>query len=104
MLIDPTTLVQYAVPYFDIGNYFGQSISSTICLNFRTTIKTIRANRNEFITNWGVFYYCNAWNDNENKFLLYPVVVAVSAVTTFTTPFMVKLAIPFSEYLENITS
>jgi CPA2 family monovalent cation:H+ antiporter-2 len=27
MLIDPTTLVQYAVPaYFDIGNYFGQSI------------------------------------------------------------------------------
>ena len=31
---------------------------------------------------------------------LYPVVVAVSAVTTFTTPFMVKFATPFSEYLE----
>jgi CPA2 family monovalent cation:H+ antiporter-2 len=29
MLIDPTTLVQYAVPVLDIG-IFGQSISSTI--------------------------------------------------------------------------
>jgi CPA2 family monovalent cation:H+ antiporter-2 len=31
---------------------------------------------------------------------LYPIVVAVSAVTTFTTPFMVKFAVPFSVYLE----
>ncbi len=30
---------------------------------------------------------------------LYPIVVAVSAVTTFTTPFMVKLALPFSDFL-----
>jgi hypothetical protein len=26
---------------------------------------------------------------------LYPIVVAVSAITTFTTPFMVKMAVPF---------
>jgi CPA2 family monovalent cation:H+ antiporter-2 len=30
---------------------------------------------------------------------LYPIVVAVSAVTTFTTPFMVRYATPFSEFL-----
>jgi CPA2 family monovalent cation:H+ antiporter-2 len=30
MLIDPTTLVHVPCTYFDIGNYFGQSISSTI--------------------------------------------------------------------------
>jgi CPA2 family monovalent cation:H+ antiporter-2 len=31
---------------------------------------------------------------------LYPIIVAVSAVTAFTTPFMVKLSIPFAEFLE----
>jgi CPA2 family monovalent cation:H+ antiporter-2 len=31
---------------------------------------------------------------------LYPIVVAVSAITTFTTPFMVKFSTPFSNYLE----
>jgi CPA2 family monovalent cation:H+ antiporter-2 len=31
---------------------------------------------------------------------LYPIVVAVSAITTFTTPFMVKYAVPFSDFLE----
>jgi len=30
---------------------------------------------------------------------LYPIVVAVSAVTVFTTPFMIKYSLPFSEYL-----
>ena len=33
-----------------------------------------------------------------NSFL-YPIVVAVSAVTVFTTPFMIKYSLPFSEYL-----
>ena len=31
---------------------------------------------------------------------LYPIVVAVAAITTFTTPYMVKLATPFSIYIE----
>jgi CPA2 family monovalent cation:H+ antiporter-2 len=37
---------------------------------------------------------------NVTSDFLYPIVVAVSAVTTFTTPFMVKFSTPFSEYLE----
>jgi len=37
---------------------------------------------------------------NVTSSFLYPIVVAVSAVTTFTTPFMVKFATPFSLYLE----
>jgi CPA2 family monovalent cation:H+ antiporter-2 len=36
---------------------------------------------------------------NVTSSFLYPIVVAVSAVTTFTTPFMIKLSTPFSEYL-----
>ena len=37
---------------------------------------------------------------NVTSSFLYPIVVAVSAITTFTTPFMVKSAVPFSEFLE----
>jgi CPA2 family monovalent cation:H+ antiporter-2 len=36
---------------------------------------------------------------NVTSSFLYPVVVAVSAVTTFSTPFMIKMATPFSEFL-----
>ena len=36
---------------------------------------------------------------NVTSNFLYPIVVAVSAVTTFTTPFMVKFSTPFSEFL-----
>lgn len=36
---------------------------------------------------------------NATSTFLYPVVVAVSAITTFTTPFMVKLSLPFSDFL-----
>jgi CPA2 family monovalent cation:H+ antiporter-2 len=35
---------------------------------------------------------------NVTSNFLYPVIVAVSAITTFTTPFMVNK--PFSEFLE----
>src|SRR5690606_35894106 len=31
---------------------------------------------------------------------LYPIVVAVSAITTFTTPFLIKFSTPFSEKME----
>lgn len=33
---------------------------------------------------------------------LYPIVVAVSIVTTFTTPYMIKASVPASELIENI--
>lgn len=33
---------------------------------------------------------------------LYPVAVAVSAITTFTTPYLIKLSDPFSDYLEKV--
>jgi CPA2 family monovalent cation:H+ antiporter-2 len=106
MLIDPTTLVQYAVPVLilTLVTIFGQSISSTIgaLISGQPLKQSVQTGMS--LSQIGEFSFIIAtWNDNEcNKFLLYPVVVAVSAVTTFTTPFMVKLAIPFSEYLEKI--
>jgi CPA2 family monovalent cation:H+ antiporter-2 len=35
---------------------------------------------------------------NVTSSFLYPIVVAVSAITTFTTPFMVKMAVPFPNF------
>jgi CPA2 family monovalent cation:H+ antiporter-2 len=40
---------------------------------------------------------------NVTSNFLYPVIVAVSAITTFTTPFMVKMA-PFQSFRTKITS
>lgn len=34
---------------------------------------------------------------------LYPIIVAVSAITTFTTPYLIKFADPFTNYLARIT-
>jgi CPA2 family monovalent cation:H+ antiporter-2 len=41
---------------------------------------------------------------NVTSNFLYPVIVAVSAITTFTTPFMVKMATPFQSFRTKITS
>lgn len=105
MLIDPTTLVQYAVPVLilTLVTIFGQSISSTIgaLISGQPLKQSVQTGMS--LSQIGEFSFIIAtlgMTMNVTSSFLYPVVVAVSAVTTFTTPFMVKLAIPFSEYLE----
>jgi hypothetical protein len=78
---------------FDIGNYFGQSIGSTIgaLISGQPLKQSVQTGMS---LSQRVFIMQNGMTMNVTSLLLYPVVV--SAVTTFTTPFMVKLAIPFS--------
>jgi len=105
MLLDPTTLYDYALPVLilTLVTIFGQSLSSTIgaLLSGQPLKQSVQTGMS--LSQIGEFSFIIAtlgMTLNVTSDFLYPIVVAVSAVTTFTTPFMVKFATPFSEYLE----
>ncbi len=105
MLINPDTLVEYAFPVaiLTLVVIFGQSLSSTIgaLLSGQPLKQSIQTGMS--LSQIGEFSFIIATLGTTLKVtsdFLYPIVVAVSAVTTFTTPFMVKFAAPFSGYVE----
>jgi CPA2 family monovalent cation:H+ antiporter-2 len=105
MLIDPATLYEYAFPVLILTliTIFGQSISSTIgaLISGQPLKQSIQTGMS--LAQIGEFSFIIAtlgMTMNVTSNFLYPVIVAVSAITTFTTPFMVKMATPFSEFLE----
>ncbi|HEX8561371.1 MAG TPA: cation:proton antiporter [Flavobacterium sp.] len=104
MLINPDTLAQYAWPVVILTfvTIFGQSISSTIgaLLSGQPLKQSVQTGMS--LSQIGEFSFIIAtlgMTLNVTSNFLYPIVVAVSAITTFTTPFMVRLATPFSEVL-----
>ncbi|WP_026705616.1 cation:proton antiporter domain-containing protein [Flavobacterium soli] len=105
MLINPDTLVEYAFPVMvlTLVTILGQSISSTTgaLLSGQPLKQSIQTGMS--LSQIGEFSFIIAtlgMTLNVTSDFLYPIVVAVSAVTTFTTPFMVKFAVPFSNFLE----
>ena len=106
MLINPETLYEYALPVaiLTLVVIICQSISSTIGallsgLPLKQSVQTGMS-----LSQIGEFSFIIATLGMSLKVtsdFLYPIVVAVSAVTTFTTPFMIKFATPFSEFLED---
>jgi len=104
MLIDPHTLYTHTLPVVILTfiTIFGQSISSTIgaLLSGQPLKQSVQTGMS--LSQIGEFSFIIASLGMTLKVtsdFLYPIVVAVSAVTTFTTPFMVKYATPFSEFL-----
>jgi monovalent cation:H+ antiporter-2, CPA2 family len=105
MLIDPEMLMKYAIPVgiLTLVVILGQSLSSTIgaLLSGQPLKQSIQTGMS--LSQIGEFSFIIAtlgMTLNVTSDFLYPIVVAVSAITTFTTPFMVKFATPFSVYLE----
>ncbi|CAM2992533.1 transporter, CPA2 family [Flavobacterium succinicans] len=104
MLIDPNTLVEHAIPVLilSVVTIFGQSISSTIgsLISGQPLKESVRTGMS--LSQIGEFSFIIATLGitlNVTSSFLYPIVVAVSAITTFTTPYMIKFSGPFSEYL-----
>lgn len=104
MLINPHTLFTHAVPVaiLTIVTIFGQSISSTIgaLLSGQPLKQSVQTGMS--LSQIGEFSFIIAtlgMTLHVTSSFLYPIVVAVSAVTTFTTPFMIKMSTPFSEFL-----
>lgn len=107
MLIDPSTLVEYALPVLilTLVTILGQSISATIgtLISGQPLKQSIQTGMS--LSQIGEFSFIIATLGmltlKVTSDFLYPIIVAVSAITTFTTPFMIKSATPFSEFLEN---
>lgn len=104
MLIDPAALYEHAIPVVILSfvTIFGQSISSTFgaLLSGQPLKDAIRTGMS--LSQIGEFSFIIATLGvtlQSTSSFLYPIVVAVSAVTVFTTPFMIKYSLPFSEYL-----
>lgn len=105
MLIDPDTLIEYAGPVAILTfiTIFGQSISSTIgaLISGQPLKQSIQTGMS--LSQIGEFSFIIATLGMTLKVtseFLYPMVVAVSAVTTFTTPYMIKAAVPVSNFIE----
>lgn len=104
MLIAPEVLYQHAIPVIilSVVTIFGQSISSTFgaLLSGQPLKDSIRTGMS--LSQIGEFSFIIATLGvtlKATNTFLYPIVVAVSAVTVFTTPFMIKYSLPFSEYM-----
>jgi CPA2 family monovalent cation:H+ antiporter-2 len=104
MLINPDALYEHAIPVIvlSIVTIFGQSISSTFgaLLSGQPLKDSIRTGMS--LSQIGEFSFIIATLGvtlKATNIFLYPIVVAVSAVTVFTTPFMIKYSLPCSEYL-----
>lgn len=105
MLIDPEMLMKYGFPVgvLTLVVILGQSFSATIgaLLSGQPLKQSIQTGMS--LSQIGEFSFIIATLGMTLKVtsdFLYPIVVAVSAITTFTTPFMVKFSTPFSIYLE----
>lgn len=104
MLINPDTLITYAIPVGIITfvTIFGKAISSSVgaLLSGQPLKQSVQTGMS--LAQIGEFSFIIASLGISLKVtsdFLYPIIVAVSAVTTFTTPFMIKMSTPFSEYL-----
>jgi CPA2 family monovalent cation:H+ antiporter-2 len=104
MLIDPTMIYLYLIPVLILSviTILGQSISATAGALFSGQPLKESVQTGMSLSQIGEFSFIIATLGitlNVTSSFLFPIVVAVSAVTTFTTPFMVKFSTPFSEYI-----
>lgn len=107
MLIDPSTLVKYAVPVLIVSvvTILGKFISSGLGAllsgqPLKTSVQTGMS-----LAQIGEFSFIIAQLGLSLKVtsdFLYPIAVAVSAITTFTTPFLIKLSAPTYEKIAGI--
>lgn len=105
MLVDPAILVSYAVPILVLvlTILVGQAIFGT--MGFMLSGQPLKtAMRCGFsMAQIGEFAFIIAslgLSLRVISYFLYPVVVAVSVITTFLTPYMMKAAIPCYEFME----
>lgn len=107
MLIDPKVLVDYALPILVI------TITLIVAKILHVTIGALIAGQplkralhaGMSMGQIGEFSFIIATLGvtlNVTSSFLYPIAVAVSAVTTFSTPYMIKLAGPAYEYIDRI--
>ena len=104
MLVNPLTLVKYAVPILVITvvTIVGKGIFSScgVLLSGAPLKTSIRSGFS--LAQIGEFAFIIAGLGASLKILdsfIAPIIVAVSVITTFTTPYFIRLSVPFSNWL-----
>lgn len=107
MLIDPKILLDYAFPIVvvTLATVLGKLISSTFgaLLSGQPLKTSVQAGMS--LAQIGEFSFIIATLGLTLKVtseFLYPIAVAASAITTFTTPYLIKVSEPFYEFLNRI--
>lgn len=107
MLIDPSILLEYALPIFAVtlATILGKLISSTMgaLLSGQPLKTSVQAGMS--LAQIGEFSFIIATLGVSLKVtsdFLYPIAVAASAITTFTTPYLIKVSEPFYNFLVKI--
>lgn len=105
MMINPDTLVEYAFPVLIITliTIFGKTLSTSLgaLVSGQPLKQSIQAGMS--LAQIGEFSFIIATLGMTLKVtsdFIYPIIVAVSAITTFTTPYMIKKADGFASFLE----
>ncbi|MBR6660720.1 MAG: cation:proton antiporter [Bacteroidales bacterium] len=106
MMVDPQIIVQYWKPVllFTLIVTFGKPILATlgVLISGRPLKTSISAGMS--LAQIGEFAFILASlgaSLGVMREFIYPIMVAVSVITTFITPYFMKLSEPFSEWLEN---
>jgi len=107
MLIDPSILLEYALPILAVtlATILGKLISSTMgaLLSGQPLKTSVQAGMS--LAQIGEFSFIIATLGVSLKVtsdFLYPIAVAASAITTFTTPYLIKVSEPFYNFLVKI--
>ena len=105
MLIDPEMLVEHAFPILlaTIALLFGKPLFVIIGALISGQPLKVAVQSGMSLSQIGEFSFIIATLGltlNVTSDFLYPIAVAVSVITTFTTPFMIRLSEPFSKFIE----
>lgn len=107
MLIDPSILIEYALPIVAVtlATVLGKLISSSLgaLLSGQPLKTSVQAGMS--LAQIGEFSFIIATLGVTLKVtsdFLYPIAVAASAITTFTTPYLIKVSEPFYNFLVKI--
>ena len=105
MLVDPAILAEYWLPIVVITlvTMFGKSIASAsgVLLSGQPLKVSVQAGFS--LAQIGEFAFIIAALGSSLKVLspfIYPIIVAVSVITTFTTPYFIRFSTPFAGWLE----
>jgi len=105
MMIDPGVLVEYAYPIavLTVVTIFGKAIASTIgaLISGQPLKQSVQTGMS--LAQIGEFSFIIATlglSLNVISPFLYPIIVAVSAITTFTTPYLIKYSGPMADLIE----
>lgn len=104
MLIDPKMLLEYAGPIaiITVVTVVGQSVSNTVGALISGQPLKISVQAGMSLSQIGEFSFIIATLGltlNVTSAFIYPIAVAVSAITTFTTPYMIRASGPFYTWL-----